>query len=258
MAKRGDKAAEPEPGSKAALRRECWLNLRMARAARFPGVEGRIPNFVGSEAAAERLFETEIWKRARVVKCNPDSPQRAVRRRALLDGKKLYLAVPRLQEDHPFVELDRAWIDEKECWDASSIQGGSSRGRAVQVRRMKPIDLIVTGCVGASRDGSRLGKGGGFSDLEFALLREAGLVGGSTPVVTTLHPAQLVEPGGIPMLPHDQPLDLIALPDELVICDGEHPRPRGIRWTELDDDKLASIPVLARLARRRKRRARKA
>lgn len=258
MAKKSNKAAKPEPGSKQALRRECWLNLRMARAARFPGVEGRIPNFVGSEAAAERLFETELWKRARVVKCNPDSPQRPVRRRALLDGKKLYLAVPRLQDEQPFVELDRSWIDENECWDASSIQGGLARGRWVHLLQVKPIDLIVTGCVGASSDGARLGKGGGYSDLEFALLREAGLVGESTPVVTTLHPAQLIETGAIPMLPHDQSLDLIALPDRLIRCERAHRRPRGVRWNDLDDDKLAAIPVLARLARRRKRRARKA
>jgi hypothetical protein len=31
-----------------------------------------------------------------------------------------------------------------------------------------------------------------------------------------------------------------------------------VRWNDLDDDKLAAIPVLGRLARRRKRRARKA
>ena len=31
-----------------------------------------IPNYVGADAAAKRLRELDAWKRARVVKCNPD------------------------------------------------------------------------------------------------------------------------------------------------------------------------------------------
>ena len=44
---------------------------------------GRIPNFAGAKLAAERLAGHRIWKRAQVVKANPDSPQTHVRRRAL-------------------------------------------------------------------------------------------------------------------------------------------------------------------------------
>jgi len=50
---------------------------------------GRIPNFAGAEAAAERLREHPAWQAARTVKSNPDSPQRPVRQRALEDGKDL-------------------------------------------------------------------------------------------------------------------------------------------------------------------------
>ena len=38
-----------------------------------------------------------------------------------------------------------------------------------------------------AEDGARLGKGGGFSDLEFAVASQAGLVAPDTPVVTTVH-----------------------------------------------------------------------
>lgn len=242
------------------LRRQCWLAIRAARAARFPGVEGRIPNFVGAEAAARQLFETDAWRRARTVKCNPDSPQRQVRRRALLEGKQLYQAVPRLHLEQPFLELDRSWIDEDECWHASSIAGAETRGRLVRLDQMDRIDLIVTGCVGASRDGARLGKGGGYSDLEYALLREAGLVNERTTIATTLHPCQWIASGGIPMLPHDQSLDLVALPDGVLECERAYRRPRGLLWSELDEERIAAIPLLATLhgRRRRRRRARKA
>jgi 5-formyltetrahydrofolate cyclo-ligase len=73
--------------------------------ARFPGAQGRIPNFRGAEQAAERLAELPEWQAARVVKANPDAPQLPVRRRAVKDGKTLYMAVPRLAEDKPFVEV---------------------------------------------------------------------------------------------------------------------------------------------------------
>ena len=41
--------------AKAALRQEVWAALTAAGVARFPGAAGRIPNFTGAEAAAERL-----------------------------------------------------------------------------------------------------------------------------------------------------------------------------------------------------------
>ena len=47
------------------------------------------------------------------------------------------------------------------------------------------------GCVAAGEDGARLGKGGGFADLEFALAAAAGLIGPHTVTVTTVHEIQL-------------------------------------------------------------------
>ncbi len=77
--------------AKAALREEVWQALRAAKASRFPGAAGRIPNFAGAEAAAERLRSTPEWHRARTVKANPDSAQLPVRQRALQDGKTVYI-----------------------------------------------------------------------------------------------------------------------------------------------------------------------
>src|SRR2546423_11788521 len=87
--------------AKAQLRTEIWAALRAARATRFPGPEGRIPNFVGAEAAAERLRGTDVWRAAATLKANPDSPQWPVRQRALEDGKLVFMAVPRLAEEEP-------------------------------------------------------------------------------------------------------------------------------------------------------------
>jgi hypothetical protein len=74
--------------------------------ARFPGAKGRIPNFAGASAAAARLASLPAWRAARVVKANPDAPQLLVRAQALADGKLLYMAVPRLADERPFILLD--------------------------------------------------------------------------------------------------------------------------------------------------------
>jgi 5-formyltetrahydrofolate cyclo-ligase len=52
-------------------------------------VVGKIPNFLGAEAAVDRLAALPAWAAARVVKANPDKAQRAVRATALTEGKVL-------------------------------------------------------------------------------------------------------------------------------------------------------------------------
>ncbi len=44
------------------------------------------------------------------------------------------------------------------------------------VKEMPPVDLIVAGSVAVNKKGSRIGKGGGYSDLEYAIGREFGFV----------------------------------------------------------------------------------
>ncbi len=234
--------------AKAALRDEVWSALKAARVARFPGAEGRIPNFTGAEQAAELLRSTAEWRRARTVKANPDAAQWPVRQRALADGKLVFMAVPRLAEPDPFFLLDPDDLADSPR-KASSIKGASRSARRVPVDALEPVDLVVAGSVAAGEDGARLGKGGGFSDLEFALATEAGLIGPGTVVVTTVHELQVRPPGVVPVTAHDVPVDLIVTPDRVIDCrPGRRPRgPAGIRWDDLTDDKIAAIPLLAAL-----------
>jgi 5-formyltetrahydrofolate cyclo-ligase len=233
--------------AKAALREQIWDAMLAARVARFPGAKGRIPNFAGAEAAAERLRSTEAWRAARTVKANPDAPQWPVRQRALEDGKVVFMAVPRLVEDEPFFLLDPERLADSPR-AASSIKGASRSARRAALADLEPVDLVVAGCVAAGEDGARLGKGGGFSDLEFALAAEAGLVGRSTPVATTVHELQLRPPGAIPVADHDIRLDLIATPERIIECARPARRPApGIHWDELTAEKIAAIPLLSRI-----------
>jgi len=235
--------------SKDAIRASIWETLQNQKVARFPGATGRIPNFIGAEACAKRLAETRFWKNATVLKINPDSPQRAIRRLALSEGKIIYMAVPRLRSDRPFIELDPKKL---KCspYAASSIKGASQHGRAVTVDRVRKIDLVVCGSVAVNRRGARVGKGGGFSDLEFALLTENKLIERNTPIVTSVHPLQIVDEE-IPMTEHDIPLSAIVTPREVIAVKAPFARPRGIYWKLLPPEKIAEVPVLTMRARAR-------
>ena len=203
--------------AKAALRQEVWAEMSAARVARFPGAAGRIPNFSGAEAAAQRLRGLPGWQEARTLKANPDSAQWPVRQRALEDGKTVYMAVPRLASAEPFFALDPAHLSEPPR-KAASISGASRSARQVSLADLAPVDLVVMGSVAASEDGARLGKGGGFADLEFALATAAGLIGPHTVAVTTVHEIQLRPAGVIPVTDHDVPVDFVVTPERVIDC----------------------------------------
>ena len=234
--------------AKQAVRGRVWALLERERVARFPGAKGRIPNFAGAPAAAARLASLRAWRAAGVVKANPDAPQLPVRARALADGKLVYMAVPRLAEERPFILLDpeRLGVPPRR---AASISGSTRAGRRIGVAELQAVDLVVCGSVAVNREGARVGKGGGFSDLEFALLVEAGLIGTGTVLATTVHPLQVLDEA-LPETAHDFRLDLIVAGEEVIRCRRTR-RPQGILWDHLDAAKVAAIPALAARTRRR-------
>ena len=229
---------------KNAVRRTVWQLLGDQKVSRFPGAANRIPNFIGAETAAQLLQELTVWRKARVIKINADAPQLSVRRAALADGKLLYLSVPRLKSEKCFVELDPQRLGSR-CLLVNSLRGALKYGRLLAPREMHHIDVVVCGSVAAGRDGARLGVGGGFADLEYALLREEGRVRELTPIISTIHPLQLVL-SKIPMLPHDVPVDFIVTPTDVIATRSIYPRPRGIYWNLLQTTNLNAIPILRR------------
>jgi 5-formyltetrahydrofolate cyclo-ligase len=110
------------------------------------------------------------------------------------------------------------------------------------------VDLIVCGTVAVNRDGVRIGKGGGYSDLELALLTEAGLVDDDTFIATTVHPLQILDEE-LPETDHDFRVDAVVTEDEVVRARAGR-RPPGLIWEHLDEEKIAAIPVLAARASR--------
>lgn len=235
---------------KDALRGRIWDELEAQGEARFPyPPHGRIPNFAGADAAADRLSENEAWQAADVVKSNPDAPQLPVRRAALRQGKTVYMAVPRLRDEKCFLRLDPAEIPPEDIDHATTIGGSSKVGVQVGPDEMEPVDLIVSGSVAVNGDGARVGKGEGYSDLEFAVLREFGLVDDSTTTVTTLHELQFVDEQ-IPTTPHDVPIEWVFTPERSVRIEASTEKPAGVLWEALSEERIEEIPVLSRLQNR--------
>ncbi|MEG3841802.1 5-formyltetrahydrofolate cyclo-ligase, partial [Microcoleus sp. herbarium14] len=112
---------------------------------------------------------------------------------------------------------------------------------------MEPIDLVIIGCVAVARNGGRTGKGAGFADLELAMLTEFGLVEIDTPIVTTVHPLQVVENSRLPMQVHDWALNWIVTAEEVIETNTIYPRPTGLNWDSLRSEQLAQIPILRKL-----------
>ena len=234
--------------AKQQIRERIWDLLERVRAVE-PGVHGYIPAFKGADAAAQRLASLPVWQAAQVIKSVPDRAQQPVRARALLDGKLLYMAVPMLADELPFYLLDPRRIAVTAA-EAASRTTAAEVARKVGVEEMRAVDIVVCGSVAVNRHGARLGKGAGYSDIEVALLREAGLISPTTVIVTTVHPMQVVDEP-LPETEHDFSVDLIVTPDEVIKC-GPPRRPHGLYWDHLTEDKIATIPVLTMRAAARR------
>lgn len=227
--------------AKERVRAQVWDALDAADAVYDVTAHGRIPNFKGSDGAANRLAALDAWKRAKVVKAVPDKAQLPVRARALAEGKLVYMAVPKLATAKPFYVLDPAVL-EVPPHEAATSRVAATVAPTADVDALRPVDVVVLGSVAVNRTGARIGKGAGYSDIEFALLTEAGLVNAETLVVTTVHSLQVIDVP-IPTTEHDVNVDLIVTPDEIITCTTPH-RPKGIFWERLDVAKIAAIPAL--------------
>lgn len=229
---------------KQAARQHVWQVLQDEKAAAFPfPLAGRIPNFVGAAEAARRLMDHSWLKGVRRIKCNPDAPQRPLRELALRAGIELLIPTPRLRGG--FRLLDPEKVPEAHYRKAVTLSGTDRWGRNVPVFELPRVDLIITGSVAVTRQGKRCGKGHGYGDLEYAILRELGHP--EVPVVTTVHPLQVV--GNFPADVYDLPVELVVTPAERIEVADPPPPPIGIHWEALSEHDLKAMPVLEELRR---------
>lgn len=247
MGKNSEEWARRSP-AKQALRDEIWAMLEDTGIAVGPA-KGNIPNFTGADTAAWHMAQTPEWAAARTVKCNPDPPQIPLRLRALYAGKMLYVPVPALTKDFPYLELDPAALEKKGVTFelAATWEGYMMHGRRIEFEEVPKLDFCIVGSVAVTRAGGRTGKGAGFADLETGIFRELGTIGPKTPMVTLVHSSQVVADDRVPMDAHDSPLSMIGTEKELIRVPIPATPPKGVDWAQVRPDQFRDIPFLATL-----------
>ncbi|XP_076935163.1 5-formyltetrahydrofolate cyclo-ligase-like protein COG0212 [Bidens hawaiensis] len=231
------------------IRKRIWDLMEARNIAQFPRpVHHRIPNFVGASAAADKLSRLEVFTKADCVKVNPDTPQKQVRFLTLNGGKKLLTPQPRLRTGF-FSVLESDTLNPSTMNEVCTSVGVAKYGRPVGLDEKIKVDLIVIGSVAVDpKTGARLGKGEGFAELEYGMLRYMGAIDDSTPVVTSVHDEQLVDDIPIEkLLVHDVPVDIICTPTKVIFTNTPIPKPQGIYWDKLSPEKLSQIKILRQL-----------
>ena len=192
--------------------------------------------------------DRRVAARPRRVKSNPDSPQWPVRQRALVDGKIVFMAVPRLAEARAVLPARPRSSSPTRRAQRARSRARRRSARTVDVDELEPVDLVVTGCVAV--DEWRAARQGRRVQRPRAGRRGRGRAGGRRHHRGDDRPrsARSSTTGAIPTTDHDIHLDVIVTPDRVMRCRGRRVAScRGVRWDDLTDEKIAAIPVLQSL-----------
>lgn len=200
--------------TKQIIRNNVWAELRSY---------GKIPTFKGQEQAAEKLRRMDVYRNSNTIFVPPDKAQYPVRSNIVEDGKTLIMATPGLRDG--FYKIDDPGLD----------QAISSRGISKYGERLKTsyedigrIELMVTGAVAVSRRGERIGKGTGYFDWEYKILRETGCVDKNTLIIAIVHELQVYDE--LPFDEHDVSIDYIVTSNQTLKVEKHHMKPKGIDW----------------------------
>ena len=128
-------------------------------------VHHRIPNFLGSDDAADRLASLPEFKSANMIKVNPDTPQRRVSHQVLQGGKTLLTPQPRLRTGF-FQTLKRGSGNislDVPTEALTSSKGAAKYGTPIDLYEQYTVDLVVVGSSAVCpTTGKRVGKGTSF------------------------------------------------------------------------------------------------
>jgi 5-formyltetrahydrofolate cyclo-ligase len=236
----------PSPPRKVDIREKIWDQMKAVGLS--PAPHGTIPTFPGQNKAAERLRGLEAYQQAETIMVPPDQAQLQVRINALLDGKQLIIATPGLRDGFYLLEKQNIRV---KYWRSAVRSSGVKRfGRRLGTTRSEigEIDLLATGAVAVGLQGGRIGKGSGYFDLEYMILREIGSVTEATAICALVDDCQVLEQ--VPMETKDVAVDYIITPTKIIIIERTLPRPAKIPWDLLDERYIKGIRPLRELRKK--------
>jgi len=168
----------------------------------------RIPNFIGSWVASEKIKQIPEFNSSRCVFCAPDFVLKRVREIVLESHKILAVALPHMVD---FLQIS----ERRDIKRATSIKGFKKYGVPLETK----VELFVEGSVAVDRKGNRLGKGRGYGDREWFYLLENNLLKPEVKVITLVHDEQILNDFSNLMTGTDKKVDYILTPTTIIKID---------------------------------------
>jgi 5-formyltetrahydrofolate cyclo-ligase len=142
---------------------------------------------------------------------------------------------------------------EQERWEVASLLDGMEKvGRHITLSQLQAsglkIPLMVTGAGAINMQGLRFGKGHGFFDLEFATLKDIGVVGDETKVVGVVHECQVLDKELV-VEEWDVGCDFVVSDKRVIEVENAAKPGCGIVWEKLREGMLEDIEPLGELNR---------
>lgn len=170
--------------------------------------------------------------------------------------RTLYVPQPRLRTGF-FSRIQPGKVPPEKYNFAATAGGMKQLAEPMDLDDRTKIDVVVIGSSAVNPEtGMRVGKGEGFAELEYGMMRQLGMIDENTPVITTVHDSQVISenfpPKGKNLMKHDVPVDIIVTPTQTIrVNKARQPaKPTGIYWDLLSREKLATIRVLQDLKAR--------
>ncbi|CAF1666494.1 unnamed protein product [Adineta ricciae] len=238
---------------KARARTLVWDVMEMKNEILYPHpVHGRIPNFRNNPDCSTNLAQLEEFQRARVIEICPSLAQEHLRLFALAEGKVLLTPAPSI-DNALFYKLDPKFLHVHDLSRAATKSGTAALGTIVNLTAVGNlhVDIVVVASVVVNPiTGARLGKGKGYGDIEYAMMRQLGACDDSTLVVTTVHESQLLDdlPSSV-MTEHDLPVNVVITPQRIIYTQNKFPCPKAINWNDIDNETMLNLPVLKEFKR---------
>ncbi|MEM1579211.1 MAG: 5-formyltetrahydrofolate cyclo-ligase [Archaeoglobaceae archaeon] len=189
--------------SKEEVREYVWK--KMEPFCNFPNPYGRIPNFRGAEKACEKLRELEEYRKAECVFSAPDSVLLRLREIVLEDEKILLAALPKITG---FVVLRRRV--------KPTISTLKVAEKANFEKLKRKVGIFAQGCVAVDLKGNRIGKGSGFGDKEYEILKKEGVLSDDAVFVVVAHDLQVFSDLSHLAEVHDAKANVILTPTRII------------------------------------------
>ncbi|UWG49313.1 5-formyltetrahydrofolate cyclo-ligase (plasmid) [Halalkaliarchaeum sp. AArc-CO] len=242
------------------FREQVWEQLREVAYpdSRFAWDFGEfIADYEGSERGTEHLrtLATDLGVESWFV--TPDNNLDSLRESLVRDD--IPFIMPSYGILRGFLELQPDEVPDGDENFAGTLDGVNRFGREISLSELEEaydqFDILVTGTSFVTEDGLRMGKGHGFFDLEWGMLREIGLVDENTTVVAAAHEVQVIDADEVDrdelLAEHDTIVDYIVSPSGIHEVEETPPKPKGIYWDLIDDSDIEKIPPLKELYNRR-------